>query len=270
MSGIFISYRREDSAGWAGRLAGLLRGSFRADELFMDIHTIEPGMDFIEALSKRLRTCDVLLAVIGPHWLSAQDRTGRPRLHDPNDYVRLEIATALQRNIRVIPVLVGGATMPTVADLPDELGTLVRRQAYELSDTRWDYDSNRLVGILEQVLGKPASQRSQPQEPAVEVANPATAWFPWFLAISISAIFYVFKQYIAPRGSGGWVGRFIGPGLLTMILLWVNLTGIIILRNIMQNKANVSWGWALTAIGASGILALLFIRGILHEFSGLR
>src|SRR5215813_1433847 len=167
MSGIFISYRRADSAGWADRLADLLGKSFGADELFMDIHTIAPGMDFVEALTTRLRSCDLLLAVIGPHWVTAQDTLGRRRLDNPTDYVRLEIAMALQRNIRVIPVLVGGATMPTVADVPDELGRLVRRQAHELSDTRWEYDAHQLVVILEKVLGKPALRVPERQKPPV-------------------------------------------------------------------------------------------------------
>ena len=109
MSGIFLSYRREDSSRWVGHLASLLRGHFSADQVFMVIHTIEPGMDFVEALTNHLRSCDVLLAVIGPHWLTTKDPCGLQRLKDPTDYVRLEITTALERNIRVIPVLVGGS-----------------------------------------------------------------------------------------------------------------------------------------------------------------
>ena len=128
MSGIFISYRREDSSGWVGHLASLLRGHFSADEVFMDIHTIEPGMDFVEALTNHLRSCDVLLAVIGPHWLTTNDPCGRQRLKGPTDYIRLEITTALERNIRVIPVLVGGAPMPTVAAC-----RLGRRQLWQVS-----------------------------------------------------------------------------------------------------------------------------------------
>jgi hypothetical protein len=172
MSGIFISYRREDSSGWVGHLARLLQDQFRADEVFMDSHTIEPGMDFVDVLATHLRSCDVLLAVIGPHWLTAQDRGGRHRLEDPTDYVRLEITAALERDIRVIPVLVGGATMPTVVDLPAELGKLVRRQAHELSDTRWEYDTNQLVMALEKVLGKPALRVSKPPE------RPGGRWSP--------------------------------------------------------------------------------------------
>ncbi len=174
MSGIFISYRRADSAGWADRLADLLGKSFGADALFMDIHAIEPGMDFVEALTTRLCSCDVLLAVIGPHWVTAQDTLGRRRLDNPTDYVRLEIATALQRHIRVIPVLVGGATMPPMADVPAALGRLVRRQAHELSDTRWEYDAHQLVVTLEKALGKPALRAPEPPECAGGGRSPAS------------------------------------------------------------------------------------------------
>jgi hypothetical protein len=162
MLGIFLSYRREDSAGWADRLADLLKKRFGADELFMDIHTIEPGMDFVDALTTHLHSCAVLLAVIGPRWLTVQDPSGRLRLETPTHYVRLEIATALRRPIRVIPVLVGGAKMPTEADVPDELRMLVRRQAHEVSDTRWEYDEDRLVRTLEKVLGKAALRGPEP------------------------------------------------------------------------------------------------------------
>jgi hypothetical protein len=188
MSGIFISYRREDSSGWVGHLASLLQGHFKAAEVFMDIHMIEPGMDFVEVLTTHLRACDVLLAVIGPHWLTAQDHAGQYRLEDPADYVRLEITTALDRNIRVIPVLVGGATMPTVAEMPAELGRLVRRQAHELSDMRWEYDAQQLVAILEKILGEPTLTVSEPQERAGGGGAPDSRWSFRAMLLPVSGI----------------------------------------------------------------------------------
>ena len=110
MSGIFISYRREDSAGGTGRLSEHLKERFGADSIFMDIDTIEPGVDFTEALKKAVNSCDVLLAIIGPKWATATNASGTRRLEDPADWVRTEIATVLTRKIRVIPVLVGGAS----------------------------------------------------------------------------------------------------------------------------------------------------------------
>jgi hypothetical protein len=148
MSRIFISYRREDSAGWTGRLADRLRESFGSESIFIDIETIEPGIDFTEALRKAVGVCDVLLAVIGPRWATVIDKTGKPRLHDPLDWIRVEIAAALTRKIRVIPVLVGGATMPTAEFLPDDLDGFAQRQAHELSDKRWTYDIEQLMKVL--------------------------------------------------------------------------------------------------------------------------
>lgn len=142
-SRIFISYRREDARGDAGRLTDDLRECFGAEHLFRDIEAIEPGVDFVEALNRAVSLCPVLLAIIGPNWLTVKDAEGRRRLDDPNDFIRLEIGTALARNIRVIPVLVGGATMPKAEDLPSDLQSLSRRQAYELSDRRWEFDVNQ-------------------------------------------------------------------------------------------------------------------------------
>lgn len=152
MSRIFISYRREDSAGWTGRLADRLKERFGPESIFMDIDTVEPGVDFTEALRKAVGSCDVLLAVIGPRWTTVTDKTGAPRLRDPSDWIRVEIAAALTREIRVIPVLVGGATMPGADVLPDDLDGLAQRQAHELSDQRWAYDVERLMQVLAPII----------------------------------------------------------------------------------------------------------------------
>ena len=169
MGGIFLSYRHEDSAGWTGRLAEHLKDRFGPESIFMDIDTIEPGADFTEALHKAVSACDVLLAVIGPDWTTATDASGYPRLHDPNDWVRVEIAAALKRKIRVIPVLVGGASVPTKNLLPDELDALAQRQAHELTDKRWNYDVEQLVRALPASLLKQATR-------ADESAVPTPSW----------------------------------------------------------------------------------------------
>lgn len=148
MSGIFISYRREDSAGWTGRLSEQLKVRFGSKSIFMDIDTIAPGVDFTDALQKAMSSCNVLLAIIGPNWATATDKCGNLRIEDPNDWVRVEIAAALKRNIRVIPVLVGGATIPTMDILPDELDPLAHRQAHEVTDKRWNFDVEQLLKAL--------------------------------------------------------------------------------------------------------------------------
>jgi hypothetical protein len=152
MSGIFISYRREDSAGWTGRLAERLKQKFGAESIFMDIDTIQPGTDFAEALRAAVGACDVLLAMIGPEWSIAKNYEGQIRLEDPNDWVRMELTTALSRSIPVIPVLVGGISLPKLATLPEDLKKLFNYQAHELTDKRWEFDSSQLVQVLEKVV----------------------------------------------------------------------------------------------------------------------
>jgi formylglycine-generating enzyme required for sulfatase activity len=146
---------------------------FGGDQIFMDIDTIEPGLDFVEVIEKAVGSCDVLIALIGRQWLTITDATGRRRLDNPEDFVRLEIATALDRNIRGIPVLVRGATMPRSTDLPDVLKKLSRRNALEISDTRFHYDVNRLIETLEKVLGVPETPPPTPEVRRREKAVPA-------------------------------------------------------------------------------------------------
>src|ERR1700689_4651213 len=124
---VFISYRRDDSAGHAGRVRDRLEGEFGQDLLFMDVDAIPLGMNFIKILREEVAKCDVLLAVIGPHWIEARDKQGNRRLDDPHDYVRVEIAAALQRDIPVIPVLLDGAEMPRADQLPKEISELALR-----------------------------------------------------------------------------------------------------------------------------------------------
>lgn len=158
MSGIFISYRRDDAEGWVTGLAHALRERFGADQVFRDIDTLSPGLSYTEAIERRLAQSDVVLVIIGPRWLAATDKAGRRRLDDPKDLARLEVATVLRRQIPVVPVLVGRASMPTAEDLPEELQELTHRHAYDLSDRRWDYDLEELIRILEgpAYLGVPA------------------------------------------------------------------------------------------------------------------
>lgn len=150
---IFISYRRDNSEGQAGRLFDGLSLHFGKDKIFMDIDSIEPGEDFVEVIEREVGCCSVLIAIIGKEWLNSTDVAGRRRLDKPEDYVRLEIATALERNIRVIPVLVQGASMPYSQELPESLAKLARRQAIELSSARWQHDVSCLIQTLEKIIG---------------------------------------------------------------------------------------------------------------------
>jgi hypothetical protein len=103
---IFISYRRDDASFPAGRLYDRLSGHFRQNQIFMDVDNVEPGADFLEVIKASVGSCEVLIAVIGKDWLSSTDKEGKRRLDNPDDFVRIEIATALERGIPVVPVLV--------------------------------------------------------------------------------------------------------------------------------------------------------------------
>ncbi len=166
---IFISYRRDDTAGHAGHLYEDLVAQFGADSVFMDIETIEPGADFTERLRFEIESGDVLVALIGKRWL------GR-RLREPGDFVRQEIQSALERKLRIIPVLVQGARMPSVAQLPESIAELSHRNALEISDTRWRHDVERLVATL-QGRKSVEPQVTAPSSSAalVQVGEPSTA-----------------------------------------------------------------------------------------------
>jgi hypothetical protein len=154
-AGIFISYRRDDSAGFAGRLYDRLASRYGPDRLFMDVDTIRPGHDFAEDIVGALSESAVCVVLIGRHWESITLPDGRRRLDDPTDFVRLEVAAAIREGVTVIPVLVEGAPMPSPASLPEELRALSRRQAIDLSNERWNYDVGRLVLALDEILGQP-------------------------------------------------------------------------------------------------------------------
>jgi hypothetical protein len=142
---IFINYRREDSLDAAGRLHDRLAQTFGDKNIFMDLEDIPAGVDFAKYLSDQVTASRVLLAVIGPTWLDAKDASGRRRIDDPDDFVVIEITTALARNIRVIPVLVEGARMPKAGELPDPLKPLARRQAVDLGQLQFGRDVEALV-----------------------------------------------------------------------------------------------------------------------------
>jgi hypothetical protein len=149
MRAIFISYRRDDAEGQAGRLFDDLVSHFGEGAVFMDVAGIEPGTDFRRAIDAHVASCGVLLAVIGKSWLDAKDESGRRRLEDAGDFVRLETASALKRDIPVVPVLVQDAKMPRAEQLPSDLKELAYRNGVELTHARWDSDVQVLVKTLE-------------------------------------------------------------------------------------------------------------------------
>jgi TIR domain len=153
--GIFLSYRREDAAPYARLLKSELVERFPVAQVFMDLDSIEAGRDFAEAISEAVNSYAVLVALIGRQWVTLTDKQGRRRIDNPDDLVRFEIQTALERGVRVIPVLVDGAEPLYPQQLPAELGKLARLNALELSYRRYEYDAGRLIGLIQRVLAPP-------------------------------------------------------------------------------------------------------------------
>jgi hypothetical protein len=152
LPGVFISYRRTDEPNFAGRLGDRLTQHFGASRVFMDVDSIELGLDFAEAINDYLADCQALIAVIGKAWIDAADPQGRRRLENPNDYVRLEIESALERRIRVIPVVVEGAPMPHAEELPPSIASLARRNGIEMSHASFGSDTAKLIATLDRIM----------------------------------------------------------------------------------------------------------------------
>lgn len=149
---IFISYRRADTAGYAGRIYDRLSARYGNQAIFMDVVDIGAGEDFVRVLEDAVQKCDVLIALIGKQWLEVKDKDGNRRLDNPKDFVRIEIATALKRGVRVVPVLIGGAAMPSEYQLPRDLKMLSWRHAISLDHDSFVNDLSRLMENLEVAL----------------------------------------------------------------------------------------------------------------------
>jgi formylglycine-generating enzyme required for sulfatase activity len=145
---LFISYRRADSQHAVDRLYEALRRHLPKKDIFIDVDTIPKGVDFADHLSRHVSQCETLLAIVGPHWLNMTDETGRRRLDDPDDFVRIEIAAALKRNIPVVPVLLDGTPMPRADQLPPDLRGFERRNAAFLSRDSFRGDMAQLIRDL--------------------------------------------------------------------------------------------------------------------------
>ena len=196
---IFLSYRRSDSVGAAGRLFDRLAEHFGADQVFRDIDSIEAGENFEESVRDALRLATVVLVVIGPRWLEARSQDGTRRIDDPADYVRREIEMALSSDAAVVPVLVEGAALPAQESMPASVKALVLRNDWELSDRRWDSDTRTLIKHVEEGLGIPPGGDGHNQ-PASLSAAALTA-----LAGFLPNLFYLLtgpRRFLAVRTRG--------------------------------------------------------------------
>ena len=203
---IFINYRRDDSIGTAGQLHDRLAQTFGHDKLFMDVDHIPAGVDFAAHLNSQVAACDVFLAIIGPHWLKLKNERGHRRLDDPEDYVAIEIAAALARDIRVIPVMVDGARVPKADKLPDAIKPLVRRNAVEVRNSQFRRDAEALIERVREALGadalvtkgreglsdKAAALVKKGREALADTASGPKRWRfelrPWRRTVTVAAV----------------------------------------------------------------------------------
>jgi hypothetical protein len=171
---------------------------FGTSHIFMDVDAIQPGIDFRKAIRENVGKCRVLLAVIGPDWSETRGKDGLRRLDNENDYVRLEIATALGREIPVVPVLVRGARMPKADQLPDDLRELAYRNSVELTHARWKSDVQVLGHALEPYLVTVPDSTALAVKAVTpnEVTSSATA--PAFDAEAVSRVTHELACYIGP------------------------------------------------------------------------
>jgi TIR domain len=237
---VFISYRREDTAPYAGRLYDAMVARFGERNVFMDVD-MAPGVDFVERITRVVSGCVVLIVVMGPSWATVSGEDGAPRLAEPDDFVRLEVETALRRpDVTPIPVLVSGARMPKPEQLPAELQALARRNALELSDGRWSYDIGRLVETLDGLLGGDETVAAEFSTQEQEVAPPPD----WRLLLE-GMLLAGLVAYAARRWLGGLIeGQEEETHLHQLVILLVRRTET----------------WALTGAALAGWLALRLRR----------
>jgi TIR domain len=262
MSGIFLSYRRDDASGWAGRLYEHLVAEWGPDQVFIDIDAIAPGEDFREAIARTMEACDVVMVVIGPNWISARDHDGNRRLDDEGDTHRQEVVAALKAEVRVVPVLVGGAAMPKVSELPEALRDLAYRNAAVVEDRRFASDVQALQDTLKQFAHQQAMQASGQDAPAsrvrglhrpdrlsrtgrgtgVDARRVSSEWAPVALAIAGILLALIWGVFVPRNWHPELLGLRIGAVAFAVILAGFGLW-------------SRRWMWVLAA-GIGGLVGL--------------
>jgi TIR domain len=220
MAGVFISYRRADSAPYAGRIYDRLSAHFGADQVFMDVDDIPPGENFVAHIEAKVASCDAMVAVIGRNWLTLRNDADQLRLSDPEDFVGLEIALALERNILVVPALVGGAKMPSPRDLPKPLKKLAQRNAVTLDDEDFQRDAEQLIQVLEKVPGLRGSSAIAAKEGQQLAARRRKLWGGVALLLVMAALFWQWNQFHKQRVSGDAPSGLNSPAVAALSGWW--------------------------------------------------
>lgn len=214
MGGIFISYRRDDAEGHAGRLYDALVQRFGKQAVFLDVDGIQPGADFWDVIERTVRSCDIVLPLIGSRWLDAKDAAGQRRLDNKDDVLRRELECALTHGVTTIPLLVHGAQMPSPATLPPSLAPLTALNGFEIRHTRWDSDVALLLDKLAAELGAPPRADRE----SGEVAGTTNTSIPFLTGQTARAARLRFSVGLAL----GCVGAILVFYLLSAFLLQLN------------------------------------------------
>jgi hypothetical protein len=241
---IFISYRRSDSAGYAGRLYDYLKNYFGGERIFFDVDTIRPGVNFEQKIATELDHSDAMLVMIGNQWLDARDSQGTRRLDDTHDYVRYEIETALGKNIEIIPILVQGTPMPSSGVLPGSISDLSMRNAVRLNDDHWSSDCRFLAEILKNTLDVSRSLKEQ------KIRRYRMVVFALFALVALLA---VLNESLSLGDLGGQV-------LETFLALFVIVNVVLVtylLASIKKELDRLSW----IIIGIAILASLMISQG---------
>jgi lipopolysaccharide export LptBFGC system permease protein LptF len=267
---IFISYRRSDASGHAGRLYDYLKDYFGAERIFFDVDTIQAGTNFEQRITNELDNSDAALVLIGNQWLDIKDKEGNRRLDNPHDYVRFEVETAVGKNIPVIPVLLQGVQMPSANILPETLYDLSRRNAIRLNDDHWKSDCNLLIGILKNALHVSRSLKERKIRSYRRIVFTLAALVTLFAVLSQTALFSNPGQLIYML-----LGSAIKNGLILFGVVNVALVTYL-LGNIKKELDRLSWiiisiaiiGGITSVLGGPLILwsalAMMLVAGLLN------
>ena len=246
---IFINYRRDDAAGFAGRLSDSLGNYFGRNRVFRDVTDIDYGADFEQVIDQKLSESGAVVVLIGDNWSSVTNEEGERRLDDPADYVSREIAAALQSEVPVVPVLIGRASMPRKDELPEKLVELTRRNALKITDERWDFDVNRLAKVL--AIDVPGSAAQRRLDILKSVA---------LLLLFASSTFVTSAFCVAVTKWAGSVPALKAAGFTPLMsgipFIAILLAGtVVLIAAPLMEESKRKFAWAATAVAYAGALA---------------
>ncbi len=246
---IFINYRRDDAAGFAGRLSDSLGNYFGRNRVFRDVTDIDYGANFEQVIDQKLSESGAVVVLIGDNWSSVTNEEGERRLDDPADYVSREIAAALQSEVPVVPVLIGRASMPRKDELPEKLVELTRRNALKITDERWDFDVNRLAKVL--AIDVPGSAAQRRLDILKSVA---------LLLLFASSTFVTSAFCVAVTKWAGSVPALKAAGFTPLMsgipFIAILLAGtVVLIAAPLMEESKRKFAWAATAVAYAGALA---------------